>query len=60
MANSKMMSAKNRDAVIWARNEEWYRIDEKHDRFVLTEKAPPEARESFDKYKRINNLKWDD
>ena len=60
MASSKNMSAKNRDAVIWARNEEWYYIDEQRDRFVLTAKAPEDARASFEKYKKINNLKWDD
>ena len=28
------MSAKNRDAVIWARNEEWYTINKEKKRFA--------------------------
>ena len=52
------MSAKNRDAVIWARNEEWYTINKEKKRFELTDKAPEEARRSFEKYKKINNLNY--
>ena len=54
------MSAKNRDSMIWMRNREWYYIDDEHDRFVLTTKAPEEAQRSFEKWKRINNLDWND
>lgn len=54
------MSAKNRGCTAWMKNDEWYRYDAKHDKCALTEKAPQEARDSFEQYKRINNLKWDD
>ncbi|MBR1859928.1 MAG: hypothetical protein IJ797_10580 [Selenomonadaceae bacterium] len=46
--------------MIWMRNREWYYIDDEHDRFVLTTKAPEEAQRSFEKWKRINNLDWND
>ena len=58
MASNSAMSLKNRDAVIWARNKEWYYLDEKNDRFVLTDKAPKEAQDSFEKYKKINKLNY--
>ena len=35
----------------WASNKEWYRIDEKGKPY-LTDKATPEAIESFKKYKQ--------
>lgn len=60
MQNESAMSIRNKDCMIWSRNREWYYIDEDRDRFVLTEKAPEEARRSFEKYKRINNLDWTD
>ena len=56
----RAMSAKNKGCMKWIRNKEWYRIDEQRDRFVLTSKAPQEARESFEQYQKINHLKWDD
>ena len=60
MNSSHTMSAKNRDAVFWEEDDDWYTIDKKNQRFVLTEKAPEEARRSFEKYKRINKLDWND
>ena len=54
------MSAKNKGSMIWSRNRKWYRIDKERQRFVLTDEAPQEARDSFEQYKKINNLKWDD
>ena len=60
MQNKSAMSVRNKDCMIWSRNREWYYIDEERDRFVLTEKAPEEARRSFEKYKRINYLDWKD
>ena len=54
------MSVRNKGCMIWSRNRKWYRIDKERQRFVLTEDAPQEARESFEQYKKINNLKWDD
>lgn len=60
MRKGSSMSVKHMGCMKWMRNKEWYYIDEKRDRFVLTPKAPKEARESFEQYKKINNLKWDD
>ena len=54
------MSRRYKDAVIWKENKEWYYIDEERDRYVLTDKAPEEARRSFELWKKINNLDWDD
>ena len=55
-----MISAQNMDAMLWMTNDEWYVIDHERQRFVLTDKAPAEARRSFEKYKMINDLPWDD
>ena len=52
------MSIRNKDAMIWCEKDEWFQIDEKNNRFVLTPNAPQIARDSFEKYKRINNLNW--
>ena len=60
MKNSQSMSYKNRDTMIWFRNKDWYYIDDERDRFVLTEKAPAEAQRSFEKWKQINRLDWND
>ena len=60
MENRVAMSSRNKDCMIWSRDRDWYYIDEERDRFVLTEKAPAEARRSFEKYKRINKLDWND
>ena len=38
----------------WLDNEDWYDIDEENQRFLLTDKAPEEARRSFELYMRIN------
>ena len=60
MNKGRAMSAKDNDCLIWSRNREWYYIDEERDRFVLTDKAPEEARRSFEKWKKINHLDWKD
>ena len=44
----------------WADNEAWYVFDEKRDRFILTDKAPQEAVDSFELYKKVNNFDWND
>jgi len=31
-------------------NKEWYTHDDKHNKFVLTDKAPEEARKSYEKF----------
>ncbi len=60
MTESRAMSMRDRDCVDWMNDHDWYSIDKERDRFVLTEKAPEEARRSFEKWKRINNLDWKD
>ena len=52
------MSCRNKDAMIWCEKDEWFQIDDENERFVLTPNAPQIARDSFEKYKRINNLNW--
>lgn len=32
------------------KNEEWYTHDDKHNKYVLTDKAPEEARRSYEKF----------
>ncbi|NRT90037.1 hypothetical protein [Clostridium beijerinckii] len=38
------------DLFIWKENNEWWDIDEETHQFVLTDKAPEEAKKSFEKY----------
>lgn len=38
------------DMPYFMTNKEWYRFDFEEDRFVLTEKAPEEAKKSYEKY----------
>ena len=54
------MSRQYKGCTDWMGNKEWYYIDEERDRYVLTNKAPEEARRSFELWKKINNLVWDD
>ena len=54
------MSIKNRNMLDWKKDKSWYTIDEERDRYVLTDKAPEEARRSFEKWKKINNLEWEE
>ena len=54
------MSVKGQEYMIWANDKSWYRADEGHNRLELTDEAPPAARASFEKYKRLNHLDWDD
>ena len=54
------MSIRDKDCMDWTNNRDWYYIDDERDRFVLTDKAPEEARRSFEKWKRLNKLDWDD
>lgn len=44
----------------WMNNKDWYYIDEEYDRYVLTDKAPEKARQSFNLWKKINGLEWDE
>ena len=52
------MSARNRDTVYWTKNKEWFTLDKERQRFELTDKAPDEARRSFEKYKIINSRRY--
>ena len=54
------ISARYHTAMDWADNEAWYVFDEKRDRFILTDKAPQEAVDSFELYKKVNNFDWND
>jgi len=38
------------ELLYWQSNNDWWTIDEKTNQFVLTEKAPEEAKVSFEKY----------
>ena len=46
----------NDKSIYWMQNDEWYTINKEKDCFELTEKAPPEAVESFKRYLEQNNL----
>ena len=41
----------NLRSLYWETNPEWYRINEETDEYELTDKAPPEAVESFKLFK---------
>ena len=44
--------------MYWMKNPAWYTINEKLDRFELTEEAPEKAKRSFELYKKVNNLNY--
>lgn len=44
----------------WQKNEEWFKYDERRQRYYLTEKATEEARRSFEKYKIMNYKSYKD
>ena len=52
-----MFVTTNRFFVFWKTNKEWYRFNVEKDQFELTDKAPMEAVESFELYKKMNNYK---
>lgn len=54
------MSIRYHTAMDWMKDKKWYVISEKRDRFILTDKAPKKAIESFELYKKVNNLPWND
>ena len=39
-----------RDLFFWQSNPAWWDVDEKEDKFVLTDAAPEEARKNFEQY----------
>lgn len=47
------MVAYNHELFYWKTNKEWYGI-KKDGTFYLKEDAPPEAKESFEKWKKAN------
>ena len=49
-----MVSIRYKGCMDWMDNEDWYYIDEENQRFLLTDKAPEEARRSFEFYIRLN------
>ena len=60
MSDKRQMSIKDSDCMDWMDDKSWYYIDDARNRFVLTDKASEEARRSFEKWKRINNVDWND
>ncbi len=54
------MTRRDKECMYWKRDKTWYRIDYEHDRYVLTDKAPEEARRSFELWKKINDIKWNE
>ena len=58
MKDEKAMSSRHKNCMIWSRNEEWYTIDKEKQRFILTDKAPEEARRSFEEYKLMNPRRY--
>ena len=52
------MSVRNKGCTLWLRNKKWYRVDKQNKKYVLTNEAPQEARDSFEMYKKINKLDW--
>lgn len=53
------ISTRYKFMAFWRKDKSWYIIDDERDRYVLTDKAPKEAHESFDLYKKINKLDWE-
>lgn len=47
------MSRRIISCMDWLDNEQWYFYDEDTGRYVLTDEAPPEARQSFERWKKI-------
>lgn len=54
------MSRKDKGCTDWMSNKDWYYIDYERDRYVLTDKAPKEAQQSFEKWKKLNGVKWEE
>ena len=48
----------NKEILFWRTNKEWYHINEELDRFEINEDAPEEAKKSFYKWKKDNNLDY--
>lgn len=51
-----MLSA-NMETLYWRKNKNWYTINEKEDRYELTDKAPERARRSFEMWKKTDRNK---
>lgn len=51
-----MMSA-NKELLYWRKDKSWYKYDEETDSFTMTDEAPTRAKESFESWKKFNNLK---
>lgn len=54
------MSIKHMGITDWMKNKSWYYVDYERNRYVLTDKAPDEAKNSFERWKKINRVEWDD
>lgn len=51
-----MMSG-NREILYWRKNKSWYRYDKEKRMYELTDEATERAKESFELWKKFNNLK---
>ena len=54
------MTRRYMEMLIWDENDDWYYVDYERDRYILTDKAPEEARRSFELWKKFNRVDWDD
>lgn len=54
------MSIKHMGITDWMKNKSWYYVDYERNRYVLTDKALDEAKISFERWKKINRVEWDD
>ena len=52
-------SSKYTDCLYWRANADWYFYDEDRRRFVLTDNAPPEARQSFARWQKLIDAQQD-
>ena len=51
-----MMSG-NREILYWRKDKSWYNYNQETDSFSMTNEAPQRAKESFELWKKFNNLK---
>ena len=54
------MTRRGKGCTDWMDDDTWFYIDYERDRYILTDKAPEEARRSFELWKEINRVDWDD
>ena len=50
-----MMSA-NTELLYWRKDKSWYKYDEVTDTYTMVNEAPQRAKESFELWKKFNNI----